>query len=865
MTDKTFSFAAGPEEWQAGNVDTTHSTGTMCAENGFWQNTNLAWNPIYTQYEVMAIIQSTHRFSGTWLDIFTGDNGPNAEYTGLFMQRKVRGWVECADDPDGPWDGNLAQGVFSAHCDNVHLDIVDYPQKYWRVIVQSLAPASSGVYATISKIQITDFVDHDALPPGAGNAYHIARTPNAGGTWQSVEQTWGAAHCASLKPVGNEIVAIKQGESDLGWTFDTDADGWTLEPAAAWDGTVGHTDPGCIKMPMTNSLTQVMAITLPTIEVMDTLRIWYRFTSSSPGSGNQVYISYEVDGEPGYGPMTELTADTGWLSWDTVLTSDWSGQTLIIKVSGDGSASGSDVFLDDISFLSTMIDDYSLYRGSSELTKQSDLPFGLATPDAMAVSDQGLIAIGANAPQAGGEMILVSGDGVNWQTPEGARYHGLQSEITSLRWLKPCVPNFGRPTGGIQIPTDTGQVVEIPPGDPGTVLQPGEPGQPLSWGRLNLDDLGDVDTTTTPPQDGDGLVYDSATGQWVPTQVAASVDWADITNKPATFPPETHGHDWGEVTGKPDTFPPSSHQHAWGDITGEPPIPYVLDDLNDVAASTPNDGQALKWSDASGAWVPGTPTIPYASQVAAGTVEIATNAEVQTGTDTARMVTPAGLRACTATDARPGVIELATAAEVQAGTDTTRAVTPDTLNACTATTTRLGVIELATQAEVNAGTDATRAVVSSTLKAFLDSNIGRGTRVDYSAGTQAVTANVNKVISFNRAIQDNLGMWVAGAPTRLTVPTGLGGWYVIFGCAQFSPGTTGTNRYLAIYHNNTSTIAIQVQAPRPGGVSITIAVSTLWYLNAGDFVELLFGSDVNGTIDMAWAYTPAFAAVRIRA
>ena len=32
----------------------------------------------------------------------------------------------------------------------------------------------------------------------------------------------------------------------------------------------------------------------------------------------------------------------------------------------------------------------------------------------------------------------------------------------------------------------------------------------------NLDDLGDVDLTTTPPADGEALVYDSATGDWVP-------------------------------------------------------------------------------------------------------------------------------------------------------------------------------------------------------------------------------------------------------------------------------------------------------------------------------------------------------------
>ena len=44
--------------------------------------------------------------------------------------------------------------------------------------------------------------------------------------------------------------------------------------------------------------------------------------------------------------------------------------------------------------------------------------------------------------------------------------------------------------------------------------------------------------------------------------------WADITDKPATFPPATHTHAWSTVTGKPTTFPPADHSHAPADITG---------------------------------------------------------------------------------------------------------------------------------------------------------------------------------------------------------------------------------------------------------------------------------------------------------
>ena len=65
-----------------------------------------------------------------------------------------------------------------------------------------------------------------------------------------------------------------------------------------------------------------------------------------------------------------------------------------------------------------------------------------------------------------------------------------------------------------------------------------------------------------------------------------------------------------------------------------------------------------------------------ASASAAGIVELATDAEAQTGTDTARAITAANLQAVTGTETRKGVLELATTGEASTGTDTTRAVTP---------------------------------------------------------------------------------------------------------------------------------------------------------------------------------------------
>lgn len=74
---------------------------------------------------------------------------------------------------------------------------------------------------------------------------------------------------------------------------------------------------------------------------------------------------------------------------------------------------------------------------------------------------------------------------------------------------------------------------------------------------------------------------------------------------------------------------------------------------------------------------------PDASTTTKGIIEIATLAEVTTGTDTVRAVTPQGVKQeidlvkVDASTTTKGLVELATLAEVTAGTDTTRAVTPE--------------------------------------------------------------------------------------------------------------------------------------------------------------------------------------------
>lgn len=92
-----------------------------------------------------------------------------------------------------------------------------------------------------------------------------------------------------------------------------------------------------------------------------------------------------------------------------------------------------------------------------------------------------------------------------------------------------------------------------------------------------------------------------------------------------------------------------------------------------------------------------------------------------------------------------GLVTLATDAEVQAGTDTSKVVTPSGLNSRTATETRTGIAEIATQAEVNAGTDDLRFVTPLKLKTYLDANVG------------GYAANVGDGAATSFALTHNLG------------------------------------------------------------------------------------------------------------
>ena len=106
--------------------------------------------------------------------------------------------------------------------------------------------------------------------------------------------------------------------------------------------------------------------------------------------------------------------------------------------------------------------------------------------------------------------------------------------------------------------------------------------------------------------------------------------WADITDKPATFPPDAHTHTWASVTGKPATFPPDAHTHTWASVTGKPTTfspaahTHATADITGLQAAV--EGWAVRTSDGVSRIVP----ITQAAYDALGT-KVATTLYLITG------------------------------------------------------------------------------------------------------------------------------------------------------------------------------------------------------------------------------------------
>ena len=129
-----------------------------------------------------------------------------------------------------------------------------------------------------------------------------------------------------------------------------------------------------------------------------------------------------------------------------------------------------------------------------------------------------------------------------------------------------------------------------------------------------------------------------------------------------------------------------------------------------------------------------------------------------------------------ATESILGLVTLATQTEVNTGTNSTDAVTPATLAGRTATETRTGIAEIATQAETDTGTNDTTIVTPLKLKTLLDNrtggyaaNVGDGTATSFALTHGLGTRDVVVVIYDNTTYEEVITDVVLTSTSVVTV------------------------------------------------------------------------------------------------
>ena len=193
--------------------------------------------------------------------------------------------------------------------------------------------------------------------------------------------------------------------------------------------------------------------------------------------------------------------------------------------------------------------------------------------------------------------------------------------------------------------------IDIPLAE-GDLLQWNNADSKFKPATLSIDELNDVDTSTTTPTNGQALVWDSTLGKWEPGTVSggsvASIDDIGDVDTTTVAPTDGQALIWDNANSQwePGTV-------ASGSVTS-------IDDIGDVDTTTvaPTDGQALVWDNANSQWEPGT----VGSAASAAGVHVTQAVTASSGVLTFDQIGSAGLVRKVASDIDAWVVLYSSAA-----------------------------------------------------------------------------------------------------------------------------------------------------------------------------------------------------------
>lgn len=136
-------------------------------------------------------------------------------------------------------------------------------------------------------------------------------------------------------------------------------------------------------------------------------------------------------------------------------------------------------------------------------------------------------------------------------------------------------------------------------------------------------------------------------------------------------------------------------------------------------------------------------------------------------------------------------------------------------------------------------------------------------KVTHSANQVFSSGGATNVFAFDTVVRDDAGSWASGTNSRLTAQTA--GWYQIHASAFLGNGTTPGYRQLCLRKNGSTYLQTTLQLNSTVAQDTEQEVSTVEYMNPGDYVEvILFFSGAATTVSaMAGGRSPQFAIARI--